>query len=105
MANGKNGGKGLHANHGREASPLRHRPDAETGWHVPKLAAPPPDEDGGEVVRNGVRWASNILAELLGNYGRKMDPRRRAQLGVAVASLGDFMAPLAPVGAKREGER
>lgn len=38
---------------------------------------------------SGVRWASNILVELLGNHHAVIDPRAREQMKIAVAALGE----------------
>ena len=40
-------------------------------------------------VSNGVRWTSNILAELLGNYGTQISPAARDALKSAIKSLAE----------------
>lgn len=45
------------------------------------------------VTGNGVRWASNILVELLGNYGEWLAPEKYEQLKSAVGVLAEFMCP------------
>jgi len=42
-----------------------------------------------EIVLNGVRWSSNILTELLSNFGRTMPPAARVKLHDAVVSLSE----------------
>lgn len=45
------------------------------------------------IVENGVRWATNILVELLGNYGTRIPVKAHDHLRAAVTSLGKFGDP------------
>jgi hypothetical protein len=38
----------------------------------------------------GVRWARNILVELLGNFGGMLHPAKRECMRVAITNLTDF---------------
>lgn len=40
-----------------------------------------------EIVRHGIRWATNILVELSGNYGKHLSETAACQLRVAIAAL------------------
>lgn len=40
-----------------------------------------------EIIRHGIRWASNIITELAGNYARRLPESTAAQLRVAIAAL------------------
>ena len=46
-----------------------------------------------EVVKNGARWATNIVVELLHNYGEKVPAQKRELLRTAAAALQEFSAP------------
>lgn len=42
-------------------------------------------------LNNGVRWASNILVELLGNFSMSIDDERRRHLREASRHLQEFL--------------
>jgi len=45
------------------------------------------------IVENGVRWCTNILNEIAGNYGRLMTPRRAEALRYALEALHEINGP------------
>lgn len=52
------------------------------------------DQDA--VCSNGIRWASNILVELAGNYGRHMSEAQRDSLKRATAALNEYRSEMPP---------
>jgi len=40
-----------------------------------------------EIMRHGIRWASNILTELSGNYAKHLSELTASQLRVAISAL------------------
>lgn len=57
-----------------------------------------------EIVRNAVRWCTNILAEVLSNYGKDMEDWRRDELKKAVCALGNYQAAHAPIDTEEDWE-
>lgn len=47
-----------------------------------------------DMVMAGIRWCSNILVELLGNYGHRMPPKARELMRQGTALLHEAQAEL-----------
>jgi hypothetical protein len=47
------------------------------------------------VLSHGLRWASNILVELMGNHGRWLGARSRHHLKNAISELAEAQQALA----------
>lgn len=46
------------------------------------------------VLESGVRWTTNILVELLNNYGAKLSPETGGHFRRAVRALGELSTAL-----------
>jgi hypothetical protein len=45
------------------------------------------------IVDHGVRWANNIVAELLNSHGAILSQKKRDSLREIVIKLGNFLGP------------
>jgi len=43
-----------------------------------------------EIVIHGVRWATNIMTELISNHSRIMPPKARDALSTAISALNEM---------------